>query len=301
MSLTSMKNDFYIFCSFDEWYADLSYVFFTSFNQYNADKIIHAHCINFSADKLEEYKKNVSTYFSNVIVEAYDQQLNNKLLTYDDRESTAYAAHTESLEHKIKVWSLSKEKHILYLDIDTLIRKDISPLISDASTNVIGSRMHQEKGYGYNAGVITINQPEHQTMWEQYKKLINDCPNKVGFPEEYLLDNIKDYTRGEFDVHLHCTPASREFNDDTVVVHFFPKHIKLWTLDIDTLAQDIFGTKFSINASNWYALYDKVKLLGILSDRFCNNVDKKRSIINNFLQLKANVDNRRNKLYGSVL
>ena len=297
-----MKNNFYIFCSFDEWYIDLSYVFFASFNKFNSDKILHVHCINFSNEKFAQYKENVTKLFSNIVVESFVQESNSKLLSYDDRESPAYAAHTEVLEHKIKFWATSNEKHILYLDIDLLIRGDLSVFCSDTTTNVIGSRMHQNKGYGYNAGVIVINQPDNRTMWEQYQTLLKNSKDKVCYPEEYLLDNIKNYTRGEFDAHWHCVPQSDLFDEsNTVITHFFPIYLKLWSTEIDKIVCTIFGTKFMISANAWYELYDKMKALNILSDRFCQKVDKKRSAINKFLQLKSRVDQRRNKLYGSIL
>ena len=298
----STKTDFYIFCAFDEWYADLSYVFFASFNQYNSDKILHVHCINFSEEKYLTYKNIVSKYFKNVITELYSQPSNDKYVAVDDRELTVYAAHTEVLEHKIKFWAASEYKHILYLDIDMLVRGDVSLLLKDATTNVIGSRHHKDKGYGYNAGVIVINQPDNPTMLKQYNALLTNLKDKLTFPEEYLLDNLTDYTRGEFADYLHCVPQSREFDKDkTVIAHFYPVAIKLWDKCTDKLVQTIFGTRFSICANEWYALYDKVKALNILSDRFCKKVDSKRSYINNLIALKTKADNRRQKLYGSVL
>jgi len=296
-----MKTDFYIFCAFDEWYADLSYVFFASFNQYNSDKILHAHCVNFPEEKFTVYKYTVSKYFPNVIVEAYTQSGNDKYVTLDDREQTAYAAHTEVLEHKIKFWA-SGEKHILYLDIDILIRGNLSVFLTDTTTNIIGSRHHREKGYGYNAGVIVLNQTDSSILLNTYNHLLSQSKEKISYPEEYLLDNLTNYTRGEFIDYLHIVPQANIFDSDrTVISHFYPEDVKLWDSCTKNLVQNIFGTKFLISANEWYTLYDRVKSLNILSDRFCKIVDAKRSYINNLLAMKAKITDRRNKLYGSVL
>ena len=298
MTKSASINNFYIFCAFDQWGIDVSFVFFSIFNELNSDKTLHIHCINFEDEIFEEYQKKVTSNYNNIILHRFTIEHNSDLYAIDDRESVLYEAHTEVLEHKIKFWASSEHKHILYLDTDLLIYTDIDVLLTDTHTNIVGSVLHPEKGFGYNAGVIVINQPETNTMFEQYLVFAKKT-KPMHFPEEYTLDHVEGYTRGKFPKNYHVAVFNTDIKNP-LIIHMFSDTSKPWSVSSTYMLTHI-NTNIVQRYLEWYKYFDITKQKGVLSEKFCKKVQEQIEVVNKILKIQTKIHARKEKLYERIL
>lgn len=178
-------DKYYVFCTLDEGLIEPSYVFFRTLFKHNPYIKLHAHCINFSKEKLEEYSKVIDTYWRDNIELVPDEV---HLNAEPPSEFTLWSCthHYDALMSKIIICGRRYKPYMFHLDLDMVVRDNFSELFQEYSEELIG---HCYDLGIVNAGVMIVHVPDRDISIGLNEYLHDSCIKTEWYiPDEgYLI------------------------------------------------------------------------------------------------------------------
>lgn len=279
----------YEICStIDSDYINVSLVFAKSFSKHNPELKLNIYCINFSNEKYKEYANKLNPFKNVIPISVTFTDPVDRIDTGEYIDNHVYQRHMHATIYKLKLFSEMTTDYMLYLDVDMLIRKDITPLLQEYTTDFVG-REYQlpPNDQGINAGVLIAR----KGMTNLYKDSFDffEKRKKNPLPEEYYIfhsgHSITNLpARYNYFRYKNCL----ELVSDPSIVHFCsiskpftksesldPDHIR-WLYEAAATGNYIFFEE-------WYDIFDSVK--EILDSAFVNHTNEIRQFYKQYINI----------------
>lgn len=280
-----------IYSTIDSDYANQSLVFFKSFLNHNPQLKLNVCCINFTDDKFAAYRNQLKQFpsITPIRVEFTDPLDYVDLSGEQHIFSYSYAKHLLATMYKLKLFSSIETDYALYLDVDMLVRRDISSLLKEYNTDFAGRCMPTLRGYEVNAGVLAVR----KGLTGIYEKCPDFLKSKGGdySPEEFYISHAGfSITQLSSEYNYFKNYDLYDFPKDPYIVHFCGP-IKPFSCEYLKNANP--QTKRNlINAAldgyyayfdEWYDTFDSIK--DILDTGFTAEVNAAKQFYSSYLKI----------------
>lgn len=245
-----MNNNYYVFTVIDVDYIDVSIVFLELFTSTNPNVLLHIHCLNFSNETFNSFKEKVSRYSNILLVQETSTVVYrnscNKISKY------SYYQHVSTAMFKLEILARKYKPYMMHLDVDILVRKDISELFLEYSEDIVA--LYEYSIGVFNVGVCII----HSTINFSMDDI---CQTTDSLPEEVIIAKL---CKSHKELDLSYNSSRFKSVEDPHIFHFLT-HNKPWSTDKIDITR-VLGNVLFKYYYEWYDVYDRVE--DLLSNPF---------------------------------
>lgn len=286
--LRNMKYD--IYSTIDSDYTNQSLVFFKSFTNFNPNLKLKVCCINFTDDEYRRYAEQLNSFknIEPIRVEFKDSLSHIDLRAESHLYDHSYVNHLAATMYKLKLFSEMTADYILYLDVDMLIRSDISKLLKKYNTDFASKVYYTTRGRTINAGVL-IARKGLTDLYEQSYSFFASHKNAYTPEEYYIGSRSYSITNLPTEYNWINDGSLYAYTNDPYIVHFrgsVKPFIKSTLDDNFSLTNKTLQGYFKY-FNEWYTVCDSIQ--EVLDPEFIIEINSIKQFYNQYINLSNKI------------